>query len=121
MGMHTTYCLVVAALLSLLHSTTGFSGGAPDSTCSTLTPKHHTDPQSSVAPFEVVPGKLSVAPGAKITLMLKSPVGVQFKGFLIQARNGEGSDSALGHFTVLPNGTKTFSCAGGNVVSVFNN
>lgn len=112
--LHAVFMLT-AVLLSLLHSATSFSHGAPETTCSTLTPNHGVDSQTSVAPFEVIPGKQNVAPGSKITLMIKSSIGAQFKGFIIQARSETGSDSALGHFTSIPSDTKTMSCSGGNL------
>ncbi|KDR19521.1 Putative ferric-chelate reductase 1-like protein, partial [Zootermopsis nevadensis] len=88
--------------------------GAPHSTCFTLAPKHHGAPaQQTLSPFAVTAGKLSVAPGSKLKLMVTSTTGIPFKGFVLQARKSEDSDSAIGEFTALPNLTKAFTCAGG--------
>lgn len=113
-----TSVLLIIVALSWLHSTESYPSGAPSSTCSTLAPKHqNVPPQQSLPPFAVTAGKLSVAPGSKLTLMLTSTTGTPFKGFLLQARQPEGSDSAIGQFTALPNLTKTLACAGGYQVN----
>jgi hypothetical protein len=52
-------------------------------------------------------------------LMLTSTTGTPFKGFILQARQPDGSNSAIGQFTALPNLTKTFVCPGGHPVSSF--
>jgi hypothetical protein len=86
--------------------------------CSSLSPKHNNVPaQQSSSPFAVTPGKPSIAPGSKLKLMITSTTGTPFKGFMLQARKPEGSDSAIGQFTALPNFTKSFTCPGGYQVS----
>jgi hypothetical protein len=110
--------LLAVALLTLLHSTESYPHGAPSSTCSTLGPKHNNvAAQQNPSPFAVTSGKLSIAPGSKVKLMMTSTTGTPFKGFMLQARKPEQSDSAIGQFTVLPNLTKTFTCPGGYQVS----
>ncbi|KAJ9583131.1 hypothetical protein L9F63_022523, partial [Diploptera punctata] len=106
---------VTFMMLALLHGATSYSSGGPESTCSSLVPGHKATAQTSAPPFEVIPSKQTVAPGARITLMIRSPIGAQFKGLMLQARNGEGSDSALGHFTSFPTDTKAVKCPGGNL------
>lgn len=107
--------LVVVAVLMLLRDTECYPSGAPTSTCSSMSPSHHsTPPQQSDSPFALNPVKPSVAPGSKLKLMLTSTTGTPFKGFILQARSPQGGDSAaIGQYTTLPNLTKTFSCAGG--------
>ncbi|PNF24839.1 putative ferric-chelate reductase 1 [Cryptotermes secundus] len=108
------FLLLTVAVLTLLHSTASYPSGAPSSTCSTLSPKHSSVPaQQSSSPYAVTPGKPSIAPGSKLRLMMTSTTGTPFKGFMLQARKPEGSDSAIGQFTALPNLTKTFTCPGG--------
>jgi len=106
--------LLLMFALTWLHTTESYPTGAPLTTCSTMSPKHqNVSPQQSSPPFAVTAGKLSIAPGSALKLMLTSTTGTPFKGFLLQARQPEGNDAALGHFTALPNLTKPITCAGG--------
>lgn len=110
----STSVLLIVMALTWLHTTESYPSGAPSSTCSTLAPKHqNVASQQSSPPFAVTAGKLSVAPGSKLKLMLTSTTGTPFKGFLLQARQPDGSDAAIGQFSALPNLTKTLTCAGG--------
>jgi Reeler domain. len=110
--------LLLMVALVWLHTTESYPSGAPSSTCSTMSPEHqNVSPQQSSPPFAVTAGKPSVAPGSKLQLMLTSVTGAPFKGFMLQARQPEGSDSAIGHFAALPNLTKTLTCAGGYQVN----
>jgi hypothetical protein len=114
------FLLLTFALLTLLHGTESYPSGAPDSACLTLAPKHHgAAAQQTLSPFAVTLGKPSVAPGSKLKLMMTSTTGTPFKGFILQARQSEDSDSAIGQFTALPNLTKALTCAGGYLVSSF--
>jgi hypothetical protein len=107
-------------LLALLQGTGSYPSGAPHSTCFSLAPKHQgAAAQQTLSPFTVTPGKLSVAPGSKLKLMMTSTTGTPFKGFILQARQSADGDSAIGQFTALPNLTRTFTCAGGYQVSSF--
>jgi len=113
--------LLLMFALTWLHPTESYPMGAPPATCSAMSPKHqNVSPQQSSPPFTLSAGKLSVAPGSTLNLMLKSTSGAPFKGFLLQARQPEGSDSAIGQFTALPNLTKTITCAGGYQVNSHN-
>ena len=110
--------LLLMFALTWLHTTESYPHGAPPTTCSAMSPKHqNVSPQQSLPPFAVTAGKLSVAPGSTLKLMLSSATGAPFKGFLLQARQPEGSDAALGQFTALPNLTKPITCAGGYQVN----
>ena len=113
--------LLLMFALTWLHTTESYPSGAPPTTCSTMSPHHHNvPPQQSSPPFALTAGKPSVAPGSALKLMLTSTTGAPFKGFLLQARQPEGSDSAIGHFTAMPNLTKTITCAGGYQVNSHN-
>jgi hypothetical protein len=117
----STSVLLIVMALTWLHTTESYPSGAPSSTCSTLAPKHqNVASQQSSPPFAVTAGKLSVAPGSKLKLMLTSTTGTPFKGFLLQARQPDGSDAAIGQFSALPNLTKTLTCAGGYQVNSHN-
>jgi hypothetical protein len=110
--------LLLIFALAWLHTTESYPTGAPPTICSTMSPHHHNaSPQKSSPPFTVTAGKLSVAPGSTLKLKLTSTTGAPFKGFLLQARKPEGSDSAIGEFTLLPNLTKPITCAGGYQVN----
>ena len=120
-ALPTATSLLLMFALAWLHTTESYPSGAPPPTCSAMSPKHHNvSPQQSSPPFAVTAGKPSVAPGSTLKLMLTSTTGAPFKGFLLQARQPEGSDSALGEFTALPNLTKTITCAGGYQVNSHN-
>lgn len=113
--------LLLMFALTWLHTTESYPTGAPPVTCSTMSPKHQNMyPQQTPPPFAVNAGKLSVAPGSLLKLMLTSITGAPFKGFLLQARQPEGSDAAIGEFTTLPNHTKPITCPGGNQVNSHN-
>jgi hypothetical protein len=113
--------LLLTFALTWLHTTESYPSGAPPTTCSSMSPHHqNVSPQQSSPPFAVTAGKPSVAPGSTLKLMLTSTTGAPFKGFLLQARQPEGSDSAIGHFTAMPNLTKPITCAGGYQVNSHN-
>jgi hypothetical protein len=110
--------LLLMLSLTWLRTTESFPSGAPSATCSMMTPHHqNVVPQQSLPPFALTAVKPTVAPGSTLKLMLTSTTGAPFKGFLLQARQPEGSDSALGQFTARPNRTKAITCPGGYQVN----
>lgn len=113
--------LLIMTAVTWPRSTESYPSGAPSSTCSTLAPKHqNVASQQSSPPFVVTAGKPSVAPGSKLTLMITSAAGTPFKGFMLQARQPEGSDTPIGQFSALPNLTKALTCPGGYQVNSHN-
>ena len=62
----------------------GYGGGAPLSSCSSLTPGHGPAPRpASTSPFSL---QVEAAAGSTVSLQLLSDGSARFKGFLVQAR-----------------------------------
>ncbi|KAK3089705.1 hypothetical protein FSP39_005773 [Pinctada imbricata] len=73
--------LTLCILAVYINGGAGFSGGAPQSQCMNMFPKHSgLSKQQSVAPFEVVVSKETYSPGESLTgtecLFLSSPIGI---------------------------------------------
>ncbi|XP_076034442.1 putative ferric-chelate reductase 1 homolog [Oratosquilla oratoria] len=96
------HVLLVASLLLLtgmgLWPTVAFSIGAPDTACDSMVPGHGSPPQSSDTPFFITADKTEVSSGDKVQVIMSSPNGDPFKGFLIQARDTN-TDKILGTFS----------------------
>lgn len=85
----------------------GLSDGAPRETCSDLTPHHQsTSPQLSYPPYQVLPA----AGQGRVRLILGSPKGLAYKGFLILARDID-TGEFVGEFTNLPDSAKIVECS----------
>jgi hypothetical protein len=80
------------ALLLMVRSSWEFSHGAPISRCVTLTPSHQgTAPQTTPAPYEIIPRETSVENGGKLLVEIRPrQEGLTFRGFMLQARTSEG-------------------------------
>ncbi|XP_046657704.1 putative ferric-chelate reductase 1 homolog isoform X2 [Daphnia pulicaria] len=110
--------LQVVFLLTLvgsIHKSNGYGRGAPDTTCSSMMPRHGPNAQTSPSPFTTTPLKTSVEPGGQITVRLAAinPAD-NFRGFLIHATNpASPSIVALGSFINPPPNTKTLTCSPG--------
>ena len=50
-------------------------------------------------------------------MTLNSDDGHTFKGFVLQARDEDGGDAAIGSFTVVGSGAKVLDCSGSQVIS----
>ncbi|XP_075214688.1 putative defense protein 2 [Lycorma delicatula] len=58
--------------------------------CETLTPVHsHHQPQTSPSPYTITLSKTLVEPSDKIEIRITGKSGIQFKGFMVQARSGD--------------------------------
>lgn len=92
----------------------GYSGGAPESVCEDMTPKHPAAPKDTDIPYVVKPDKQSVKAGGrvKVSIQGKKP----FKGYLLQIRDG---DKAAGQFVISDSDrySKTINCHGLKQVS----
>lgn len=99
--------------IGLLARVSGLSDGAPQETCSNLTPHHRsTSPQTSYPPYQVLPATGQ----GRVRLILGSPEGLAYKGFLILARDID-TGEFVGEFTNLPDSAKIVECIQG--VKVF--
>ncbi|KAG7202882.1 hypothetical protein KM043_010030 [Ampulex compressa] len=98
-------------ILALLFSTEilGYPDGAPPKTCSDLTPRHPGGTlQTSYPPYEV----LLVAGQGRVRLILGSPQGLAYEGFMILARDADTGDY-VGEFANLPESAKIVECIEG--------
>ncbi|XP_070505549.1 putative defense protein Hdd11-like [Chironomus tepperi] len=89
---------VFIVLVALVGSSYCYSDGAPDSECSSMTPRHHVDPQKSAFPYNINLSKKKIRAGdtIEITIQGKTPDDT-IKGLLVEARVGE---TAIGTFDV---------------------
>lgn len=81
---------VIALVVALIGSVSCFSGGAPDSECATMTPRHHVDPQKSAFPYTINIAKRSIKAGETVEVTIKGKTADDtIKGFIAQARVGD--------------------------------
>lgn len=105
----TLLFLVIGLLVRVL----GLPNGAPPQTCFDLTPRHPgTSPQSSHPPYQVLPA----GGQGRVRLVLGSPEGLAYEGFMIFARDID-TGEYVGEFGNLPESAKTVECIQG--VKVF--
>ncbi|KAL3281727.1 hypothetical protein HHI36_004931 [Cryptolaemus montrouzieri] len=95
-------------VLSVATCAWAYSDGAPTAVCDDMTPKHPFEPQKSKLPYTVSIEKSSLKPGEETDITIS---GKEFKGFLIQVRNGE---KAIGSFEIDPRdkNAKNVACHG---------
>ncbi|KAL7040303.1 hypothetical protein ACKWTF_000348 [Chironomus riparius] len=68
--------------------------------CSSMTPRHHVDPQKSSFPYNIILSKNKIRAGDTIEITVQGKTADDtFKGLLVQARVG---DTAVGSFDVSP-------------------
>lgn len=92
--------------IGLLARVSGLPLGAPRETCSDLTPRHkNTSPQTSYPPYQVLPA----AGQGRVRLILGSPEGLAYQGFMILARDID-TGEFVGKFTSLPDSAKIVEC-----------
>ncbi|XP_035740364.1 putative ferric-chelate reductase 1 homolog isoform X1 [Vespa mandarinia] len=101
--------LILIAIISLAEKICGYSSGAPPKTCIDLTPRHSGGRlQSSYPPYQVLPA----AGQGRVRLILGSPQGLAYEGFLILAKDVE-SGELIGEFSNLPEIAKFVECTPG--------
>lgn len=108
----------MATLLLLSHfspGTSGFSLGAPDTTCGNLEPAHGVPRQSTPAPYTITPSAVEVEGGKQVLVTLQAAEGTAFKGFLVQARNSD-TQEVVGTFFTTDH--KYLNCENGMNVSI---
>ncbi|XP_026820046.1 putative defense protein Hdd11 [Rhopalosiphum maidis] len=92
--------LVSVAAFGYPKTALAYSEGAPLEVCSDLMPQHGAPAQTTDSPYTLTPNRKSVKGGESITLTLASKDFSKFKGFIVQARDGD--DKPIGSFTPLP-------------------
>lgn len=96
----------------------GYSSGAPGEECSTMTPRHHVDPQTGPSPYDITLDKRSIRAGETVTVTIKGRHNDDtIKGLLVQARVG---DTPVGKFDVSPSRQyiQTLDCGSSRGVSI---
>lgn len=108
------FLTALSCLLLCSDRVTGSPGGAPLSTCNTLMPIHaDKHPQSSSPPYQLLPSKGQ----GRIRLIMGSPEGEGFEGFLILARDVD-TGELVGEFNNLPEtSARHLECSAGLKVS----
>ncbi|XP_012137396.1 putative ferric-chelate reductase 1 homolog isoform X2 [Megachile rotundata] len=90
--------------------TFGLPGGAPPGSCGDLTPHHPGTSKQDAhpAPYQVLPA----AGQGRVRLILGSPEGLAYEGFMIVARDAD-TGEFVGEFANLPDSARTIECAQG--------
>jgi len=100
--LKTLLFLVIGLLVKVL----GLPTGAPQQTCFDLMPRHSGKfPQSSYPPYQVLPA----AGQGRVRLILGSPEGLPYEGFMILARDID-TGEFVGEFVNLPDSAKIVEC-----------
>ncbi|XP_032675276.1 putative ferric-chelate reductase 1 homolog isoform X2 [Odontomachus brunneus] len=95
--------------IGVLAKVFGLPNGAPPETCLHLTPRHPgSSLQSSYPPYQVLPA----AGQGRIRLILGSPQGLAYEGFMIFARDID-TGEYVGEFANLPDSAKIVECTQG--------
>ncbi|XP_053695464.1 putative defense protein Hdd11 [Sabethes cyaneus] len=108
--------LAMAALCAV--PVLSFSAGAPADACGDMIPQHHTDPQSSAAPYKILLEKKQIKSGEAVTVTVQGNSAKDtIKGLLCQARVGE---TPVGSFDVAPDNKyiQTLNCGKSNKSAV---
>lgn len=114
----TRMTTTVTTLVLLAHFTpwaSGFSIGAPDTTCGNLEPVHGVPRQSTPAPYTLTPSVVEIEGGKQMLVTLEATGGTAFKGFLLQARNSD-TQEVVGTFFTTDH--KYLNCENGMNVSI---
>jgi hypothetical protein len=110
---------VIALVVALIGSVSCFSGGAPESECQSMTPRHHVDPQKSAFPYSINLSKKQVRAGETIEVTIKGKTADDvIKGFIAQARVG---DTQIGVWDASPSASyaQIKNCGNSKSVSTF--
>jgi hypothetical protein len=86
--MMVTYGLCVLLVVTIPVHITAFKSGAPESVCDSMTPEHHSTPQTGPSPYTITPSKLKIKPGESVQVTLSGTDNTKFRGYFIQARVG---------------------------------
>lgn len=102
--MHSKQVAAVVAIAAFLLSnlpgeTTGYSLGAPDTTCDDLIPAHGPPSQTTPPPYTITPSAVEVEGGKQMLVTLEAKEGAMFRGFLVQGKSSETGDVVGTFFT----------------------
>lgn len=93
----------------------GYSGGAPILVCKTLVPQHLSESETDDSPYQILLNTLHITKDKMrdppmVEIMINSPQGEKFKGFILQARC-VANDSVIGRFEPEPGVYQMIDCA----------
>ncbi|CAL1544268.1 unnamed protein product, partial [Lymnaea stagnalis] len=91
-------------LCFLTAATSAYSSGPPDTACGLMIPGHGGSNSQPFNPYSLTVSKSTYSPSETITVTINAPGDKPFKGFMLQARDVNGTDF-VGTFQALP-GTK---------------
>lgn len=81
---------VIVLAVCLIGSVSCYSAGAPESECSTMTPRHKVEAQRSAFPYTINLSKRQVRAGETVEVTVKGKTADDvIKGFIVQARVGD--------------------------------
>uniref|UniRef100_A0A0C9QEG1 CG8399_2 protein n=1 Tax=Fopius arisanus TaxID=64838 RepID=A0A0C9QEG1_9HYME len=107
--MSTVRLSVLLTLLTLSSVILALRDGAPPDACGHLTPRHPgTAVTNSYPPYQILPA----AGQGRIRVILGSPQGLAYQGFIINARSAD-TGEYIGEFTNLPDNVKAIECTPG--------
>ncbi|XP_055859170.1 putative ferric-chelate reductase 1 homolog isoform X2 [Episyrphus balteatus] len=113
MIQHIYLIAIVAVLLKSWTPTSSLPHGAPETICDTMLPYHSgIEPSNSVPPFRIEPSAAMIGQGQTLRVdIVGAPEGLNFGGFMIQARNRNPPYQILGQFNPTADGSaKLMNC-----------
>ncbi|XP_055599319.1 putative defense protein Hdd11 [Uranotaenia lowii] len=116
--MAARFACVLLALAMCVGPVLSFSAGAPDTACDDMVPQHHTDPQKTPAPYQILLSKKGIKSGEGVTVTVQGNSAKDtIKGLLCQARVG---NTPVGSFDVPPNNNyiQTVDCGNSKLSAV---
>ncbi|XP_075473237.1 putative ferric-chelate reductase 1 [Ascaphus truei] len=100
--------VLLGVLFPLL--TAAYRNGRVEAACMTMEPGHEVAGQTTDPPYSLTMSKSNYSDGEELTVTLSTnPGAVQFRGFLIQARAGNGK-TPLGSFKISGSDAQTLKC-----------
>jgi hypothetical protein len=112
--MTALYGLCVLLIITIPAHITAFKSGAPESVCDSMTPEHHSTPQTKPSPYTITPSKLKIKAGDSVQVTLSGTDNTKFRGYFIQARVG---NTPIGKFEKGPE-INLVDCGSGTGVRV---
>ncbi|KAL1490614.1 hypothetical protein ABEB36_013276 [Hypothenemus hampei] len=100
---------ISVVLFSLIATVWSYQVGAPETTCSTMTPSHGVAAQKSPFPYKISLNKKSVKANEIVNIQIQ---GKPFKGLLLQVRDS--NQNAVGSFRIpaTDSNFKAINCHG---------
>lgn len=107
------FLLLTFALVTLCNGSEDYLAKYLRRFCQTLSLHYYGIPQ-----YAVTASQLTDPPDAKLKVMLTSTTGIPIRGFVMQARKSEDSDSAFGKFFDVPSYNEYVTCGSIQNVSI---